>query len=81
MTDWPKLVKAARLRLGLTQAEFAKHFNTTPNTVSRWETGAYAVPLEVVDWLLASVGKTPELCPKCAGTGLVVAKPRKRAAA
>jgi transcriptional regulator with XRE-family HTH domain len=78
--DWPALIKAARLRLGETQTQFAKGFGVAPNTVSRWETGAYEVSLEAINWLLESMDKKPMLCPRCAGTGLVAAKARKRAA-
>lgn len=77
--DWPALIKAARLRLGETQAQFAKRFGVATNTVSRWETGAYDISLEAIDWLLESMSMKPALCPRCAGTGLVAAKPRKRA--
>ena len=37
-------LRAARARLGLTQAALAKLLRVAPNTVARWERGERAVP-------------------------------------
>jgi len=36
----PKQVKAIRLKLGLTQVQFAKQLNYTQANISKWESGA-----------------------------------------
>lgn len=36
-----ELIKALRLHMGLTQAEFAKHLGVRQQTVSEWENGVY----------------------------------------
>ena len=35
----PEAIRATRLRLGLTQEQFARELGVTLSTVSRWETG------------------------------------------
>jgi transcriptional regulator with XRE-family HTH domain len=40
-------VRALRLRLGLTQEEFAQRLAVSPVTVSRWECGARARPMHL----------------------------------
>lgn len=50
--NFPEIIKAARESLGETQLEFAKRFNTHANTVSRWESGQYQAPYEVLDFVL-----------------------------
>lgn len=37
-------LKAARARLGVTQAELAERMGVTWNTVARWETGQRRIP-------------------------------------
>lgn len=39
MTIKPKAIWAARMKLGLTQLEFAERLGVDPVTVSRWERG------------------------------------------
>jgi transcriptional regulator with XRE-family HTH domain len=47
-----QLIKDTRERiLGETQAEFAKRFNTHPNTVSRWESGKYKASYKVIEFV------------------------------
>ena len=36
----PKKVKAIRVKLGLTQTQFAKQLNYERSTISKWESGA-----------------------------------------
>jgi transcriptional regulator with XRE-family HTH domain len=70
--DWPRIVKTARLSLNETQEKFAARFGVSTNTVSRWETGIYSVPLDVVDWLLRDTKDIDfRVCPRCAGRGLI----------
>lgn len=40
----PNELREARLRLGLTQAQFADALHVWTNTVSRWELGTRPVP-------------------------------------
>lgn len=35
----PKQIRAARVKLNLTQVQFAKKIGVAPNTVARWERG------------------------------------------
>lgn len=37
--DIPTLIKIARLKLRMTQVEFAEYLNITQSTVSNWEVG------------------------------------------
>lgn len=70
--DWPEMVKTARIKLGETQEKFAHRFAVATNTVSRWETGTYDVPIEVVEWLLYYTEmRDLKVCPRCAGCGVV----------
>ena len=39
MTDAAEMIRDARARMGLTQAEFAEQLSVTPLTVHRWESG------------------------------------------
>lgn len=50
--DFPKLIKSCRHSLSESQADFAKRFNTQANTVSRWESGQYQAPYEVLSFVL-----------------------------
>jgi len=49
--DIPKQIKITRKILKETQEEFAKRFNTHANTVSRWETGVYKAPYDVIEFV------------------------------
>lgn len=70
--NWAKLVKDARLNLGETQERFAKRFAVATNTVSRWETGAYEISLDAVEWLLNySMSNAIRSCPRCGGKGII----------
>jgi transcriptional regulator with XRE-family HTH domain len=70
--NWPKLIKDARQALGETQEQFAKRFAVATNTVSRWETGAYEVSLDAVEWLMNySMSNTIRSCPRCGGKGII----------
>lgn len=40
----PEQLQKARARLGLTQDQIARALKTTVRTISRWETGARAIP-------------------------------------
>jgi len=67
---WGQALKVKRIALGETQTQFAARFSTTPNTVSRWETGEYSVPAEVAWWLTHN-SEIPRICPRCGGGGIV----------
>lgn len=47
----PKQFKAARKKLGMTQAEIAAVIHVTERQISNYETGVYAVPPLVQDML------------------------------
>lgn len=47
----PKQFKAARKKLGMTQAEIAAVIHVTGRQISNYETGVYAVPPLVQDML------------------------------
>ena len=64
------LIKTTRERYGETQVEFAKRFNTTANTISRWETGMYEVPNKVIELILSDSEKEV-VCPRCQGRGKI----------
>jgi len=51
----PKKVKAIRLKLGLTQVQFAKQLNYTQANISKWESGAIKLGprVEKAIWALA----------------------------
>lgn len=65
-----ELIKQTRQEQGLTQLQFAKLFNTTANTVSRWESGKYEVPNRVLEKIL-NENAIEVICSKCMGTGMV----------
>lgn len=52
LIDFPALIKSVRKALGETQAEFARRFASHANTVSRWESGKYQAPYEVISFVL-----------------------------
>jgi len=66
-----KLLKRTRERYGETQEQFAKRFDTTANTISRWETGAYEVPNRVIESIFGESLKEID-CVACNGTGKIL---------
>jgi DNA-binding XRE family transcriptional regulator len=40
----PRELTAARIRLGLTQAQLAEHFGVHPMTVNKWENHHHRIP-------------------------------------
>jgi transcriptional regulator with XRE-family HTH domain len=64
------LVKNYRKHLGYTQSQFAEKFDTTANTVSRWENGMYEVPNLVLEKVLSEFGVIEVICPLCMGSGM-----------
>lgn len=50
------LIREARLRAGLTQAELAERVGTTQSAVARWETGGARPPVETLSDLVAACG-------------------------
>ncbi len=64
------LIKITREQYGETQTEFAKRFGTHANTISRWETGRYQVPNQVLELILDSTEREI-VCPRCQGRGKV----------
>jgi DNA-binding transcriptional regulator YiaG len=64
------LIRAIRLHLQESQAEFAARFNSHANTVSRWESGTYQAPYEVLDFVIRKHGMLETItCPVCKGNG------------
>jgi transcriptional regulator with XRE-family HTH domain len=45
----PAIIKEARLRAGLTQAELARKLETTQSVVARWEVGDRSPSLETIE--------------------------------
>lgn len=71
-TNWSALLKTTRLKLGESQEQFAHRFMVTTNTVSRWETGTYALSLEAIEWVMDYVLRQEvKVCPRCGGKGIV----------
>ena len=64
-------VKSIRKRLGLTQAEFARHFGLSRRTIEQWEQGR-AIPDRPARILLAVIDREPRVVEK------VVVGDRKR---
>ncbi len=50
------ILREARLRAGLTQAELGKRAGTTQSSVARWETGRSRPPLETLMRLVRACG-------------------------
>lgn len=46
LPGWAKQIKALRMKLNLTQAEFGKKLNSSSMAVSRWERGLQKPPAE-----------------------------------
>lgn len=53
-----KKIRAARLRLGLPQAEFARRIGTSEKTLSSWERGAYLVDVIMLNTIAKEAGMT-----------------------
>ena len=51
-------IRAARLRLGLSQAEFADRIGTSAKTLSSWERGAYLVDVIMLNTIAKEAGMT-----------------------
>lgn len=51
-------IRAARLRLGLSQAEFADRIGTSAKTLSSWERGAYLVDVIMLNTIAKETGLT-----------------------
>ena len=51
-------IRAARQRLGLSQAEFAERIGTSAKTLSSWERGAYLVDVIMLNTIAAVSGLT-----------------------
>ena len=51
-------IRAARHRLGLSQAEFAKRIDTSAKTLSSWERGAYLVDVIMLNTIASVCGMT-----------------------
>ncbi len=50
------ILREARLRAGLTQAELGKRAGTTQSSIARWETGRSRPPLETLMRLVRACG-------------------------
>lgn len=46
------LLKKARKKSGMTQAELAKRFNVSASAVCRWEKGERSMPNEVFEFIM-----------------------------
>ena len=53
-----KKIRAARQRLGLSQAEFARRIGTSEKTLSSWERGAYLVDVIMLNTIAKEAGMT-----------------------
>ena len=53
-----KKIRAARQRLGLSQAEFARRIDTSEKTLSSWERGAYLVDVIMLNKIASVCGMT-----------------------
>ena len=53
-----KFIKEQRTRLGLTQEQLGEKLGVTNKTVSRWETGTYLPPVEMLQFLSGLYGVT-----------------------
>lgn len=51
-------IRAARLKLGLSQAEFAECIGTSEKTLSSWERGAYLVDVIMLNTIASVSGLT-----------------------
>ena len=51
-------IRAARLKLGLSQAEFAERIGTSEKTLSSWERGAYLVDVIMLNTIASVSGLT-----------------------
>ena len=51
-------IRAARQKLGLSQAEFADRIGTSAKTLSSWERGAYLVDVVMLNTIAAEAGMT-----------------------
>ena len=51
-------IRAARLQLGLSQAEFAQRIGTSEKTLSSWERGAYLVDVIMLNTIAKETGLT-----------------------
>lgn len=62
MKDIPAIIKAARLRAGMTQQELGEHLGYTgasaPVAVRQWESGRRPVPIEKIRALAAALNLT-----------------------
>lgn len=56
-----RLIRDARARAGLTQAELADHVHTTQSAVSRWESGRDEPRLSTVRAVLSACGSVGSL--------------------
>ncbi len=53
-----KKIRAARQKLGLSQAEFADRIGTSAKTLSSWERGAYLVDVIMLNTIAEEAGLT-----------------------
>lgn len=53
-----KKIRAARQKLGLSQAEFAERLGTSAKTLSSWERGAYLVDVIMLNTIASVSGLT-----------------------
>ncbi|MBR1661915.1 MAG: helix-turn-helix transcriptional regulator [Acidaminococcaceae bacterium] len=51
-------IRTARLRMGLSQAEFAARIGTSEKTLSSWERGAYLVDVIMLNTIAIEAGLT-----------------------
>ena len=53
-----KKIRAARQKLGLSQAEFADRIGTSPKSLSSWERGAYLIDVIMLNTIAKETGLT-----------------------
>ncbi len=54
-----RLIREARIKAKLTQAELGKRIDVPPSVISRWETGVYTPTIESIRELAKALGTRP----------------------
>jgi DNA-binding XRE family transcriptional regulator len=73
MSILAEVARQHRVRLGMSKADFARHYGFTPASCSYWEAGKRRVPDTVLEDAIIKGNQAFKwkLCPACNGTGLV----------
>jgi len=68
--DFPRLIKEARTKLGMTATEFGKEMGVSVTAVSLWESNKREAPYRVL-YRCQDIMKNYQKCNKCKGKGYV----------